>query len=283
MDIVIASVLALVLLLFHCPIFEAIGILYSFFLCTWARIVVSENSSYGNIVVTRTRIGERILLINNGVIHAIHGEKSGVPDGYCYPGSGVADALLQECIVSDTARVALIGMGCGALLYYARKGQQWRCYEINPSIVELATHHDLFKFVASCPTKPIIFCVDGFSAVNQLRQQDVIIVDTFFGDHNVGSPEVLEKLIIGSDANTIFIFHVSGLSDKDMSTMSTLGTSCGFTAIIKETPSRDKELGRCSLDDFRYPFYMPSKWMVMSRDGRHISDLSLAPGWKVLV
>jgi len=282
MYIIAALIIAISLLVFHCLALEVTGIIYSFFIRTWATVLVSENSNHGDIIVTQTRIGQRILLINDGVIHSIHGGRDGAPEGYCHSGSGVADVLLHRRIVPDAARVTLIGLGGGAMLFYARKGQQWLCYEINPSVIKFATNRDVFTFVTSCPARPMIFCADGFSAINQLGEQDVIVVDTFFGDHNVGSPEILEGLINGSGTNTIFVLHVSGLSDKDISTIAKFGGSRGFTSIIKETPIRDKRLGRCALNDFRHPFYMPSKWMVMSRDYRNIADLFLHPGWEAL-
>jgi hypothetical protein len=180
------------------------------------------------------------------------------------------------------ASISLIGLGCGATLYYAKTGQQWTCYEIDPSVLQLAHHADLFKFVTSCLTPPTIYCADGFSAIDQLSQQDVIIVDTFFGDHNTGAPDILEKLIIAVNATAVFILHVSGLSEADLLKILAIGTSCGFAAIMKEIPSHDNKSRKCYLGDFRHPFHIPSKWLVMSRNPLVIAALAALPEWKLL-
>lgn len=269
------------LLTLHCIILESIGMLYAFLLL-WAELIVAKSSDYGEIVIAKTVIGNRILLLNDGVIHSIHNFQNSIPEGYCNIESGIANILLNPNLITNTARIALIGMGCGTVLYYARKNQQWSGYEINPIIIELASNNNLFNFVNTCVSELTIFCTDGFTSITPSCPQNVIIIDAFFGALNLASVENLTKLIHTVDINTIFILHVSGLIDKDIVAIVKLGISCGFTALIKETPMQNIKLGKCSMSDFVHPFYSPAKWLVMLSNYEHVSTLYLIPGWEIL-
>lgn len=275
-------VLIFILLIFHCLILETIGIIYAFLLL-WAELIVSKSSNYGEIIIAKTVIGKRILLLNDGVIHSIHQQQNNLPEGYCHLDSGVADVLLNNNLVANTARIALIGLGGGTTLYYARNGQQWTAYEINPTILEIATNNNLFKFVNTCTAELNIFGEDGFVNISPLLQQNVIIVDIFFGALNLAKPDTLAKLIQEVEINTIFVLHVSGLANTDIAAIVKLGVSCGFTALIKETPMQETKLGKCSMSDFLHPFYSPAKWLVMVRNYKLVSELYLIPGWKILI
>lgn len=270
MYIIFIVLLSVIVLLLRCIIVELIGFIYAFIILAWADVLVAEHSQYGDIFVTRTKIGKRILLINDGVVHSIHNPVNTIPDGYCHVSSGIGQMLSNTTIVSDTARLALIGLGGGAILYYARPQQQWQAYEIDPIVINLAKNSDLFKFVANCAAPLHIYNSDGFAAVEQLLQQDVIMIDTFFGDHNVLSTAVFTSLVNQTQLSTIFILHVSGLSDAEIENMMNIGMKYGLISIVKEVPSNHSSIKKCSWHDFQHPFIIPSKWMLMSRNQLHI-------------
>lgn len=282
MDMIITFSLGLSLFLLRCVIIEIIGYIYAFIILAWANILIELKSKYGDIFVTKTNIGKKILLINNGVVHSIHDAVHSIPDAYCHPESGVAEVLLNKNMVSDTAHITLIGLGGGAILYYARPQQQWQGYEIDSVMMELAIHGDMFKFVSNCPAKLQLHCADGLVAIEQLSAQEVIIIDTFFGNLNLASPIALENLIIKVNVQTILLLHISGLPTQDVLSIVAIGSKYGFLTIVKETPQRNVSLWKCHLGDFQRPFLIPSKWMLMSRNHSHISTLTAVPntrGW----
>ncbi|KOR28881.1 hypothetical protein TI03_03680 [Achromatium sp. WMS1] len=281
MSVIVELALLLLLLLFYCPILNILGVLYAIFVYAWSTLLVAKANDYGHIAITRTHIGKRLLLMHDGVIHSVQNTFDQTPEGYCYPGSGAADVLSQDSIIPDQAQIALIGLGTGAILHYARPGQQWICYEVNAAVADIAADPTLFTFLSKCPAQVTISYVDGFVAVDKLGQLDVVIVDAFFADNNLGTQAALANSICQTtSANALFLLHVSGLSDQEIDDVVRLSISYEFTSAIKETPSYDTKVNRCSLNDFRYPFQMPAKWLVLSHERNHITTLLALPDWR---
>jgi SAM-dependent methyltransferase len=79
-------------------------------------------------------------------------------------------------------KVGVIGLGAGSIIAYARKGDVFRFYEINPQVVELAQHE--FSFIADTPARIEIVLGDGRLSLEreQSQQFDVLAMDAFSGD-----------------------------------------------------------------------------------------------------
>ena len=83
----------------------------------------------------------------------------------------------------DTPRkVGVIGLGAGSIIAYARKGDTFRFYEINPQVVDVAQRE--FTFMADSPAKIEVVLGDGrLSLEREASQQfDVLAMDAFSGD-----------------------------------------------------------------------------------------------------
>lgn len=99
---------------------------------------------------------------DNGSRQLVHGTTShgiqnlGSPDrqrtatAYYAPRSGIGQAMLAKQQLFPAARVAVVGLGAGTLACYARPGEQWRFYEIDPAIVEIAEDARRFTFLSLC-------------------------------------------------------------------------------------------------------------------------------------
>jgi hypothetical protein len=81
-------------------------------------------------------------------------------------------------------RVAVIGLGSGSLACYFEPGDEWRFFEIDPAIVDIARDHPRFNFVRACaPDIPIVL---GDARLTLAREPDhhydLIIVDAYSSD-----------------------------------------------------------------------------------------------------
>ena len=94
-------------------------------------------------------------------------------------GAGVALTLARQ---RGTIRVGVIGLGAGTLASYARTGDHYSFYEINPLVSDLAGAQ--FDFIRSSPAQ--IDIVPGDARLSLERQEpqnfDVLVVDAFSGD-----------------------------------------------------------------------------------------------------
>ncbi|MBL8672118.1 MAG: fused MFS/spermidine synthase, partial [Alphaproteobacteria bacterium] len=107
------------------------------------------------------------------------------PLTYYHRGSPMARVLAAAReSAGGPLRVAVIGLGTGSLACYARPGDVWRFFEIDPAIVRVARDPARFSFLSSCaPDVPIVLG-DARLTLAALPDAsfDVIVVDAFSSD-----------------------------------------------------------------------------------------------------
>ena len=92
-------------------------------------------------------------------------------------GAGIAIAQWQR----PGMRVGVVGLGAGTIAGYARKGDTYRFYEINPAVIEIAEH----EFTYLTDSFGAVDVVPGdarLSLEKESTKYDVLIVDAFSGD-----------------------------------------------------------------------------------------------------
>jgi len=103
------------------------------------------------------------------------------PTAYYARGSGVglAMGLLQS---RGTVRVGVIGLGAGTLAAYGRAGDDFRFYEIDPQVADIARRD--FGFLRASPARTSIVLGDGRLRLESEtgRMFDLLVVDAFSGD-----------------------------------------------------------------------------------------------------
>lgn len=147
---------------------------------------VMERNFYGGLRVDESDTGtadEFRELVHGTVTHGVqftaperrrerlsyYSEESGV---------GLAVAALRQ----SPLRVGVIGLGVGSLASYARPGDVFRFYEINPLVEKLARQE--FTYLADCRGKAEVVLGDGRLSLEREQRQgyDLLVVDAFSGD-----------------------------------------------------------------------------------------------------
>jgi protein-L-isoaspartate O-methyltransferase len=144
---------------------------------------VAMRNFYGalRIVDSQTADGSSIRVMVHGTVS--HGTQfqdpaqSNLATTYYAPGTGVA-AVLQN-LPPGQAQVGIIGLGAGTLAAYARPGDQYVFYELNPQVIELARRE--FTFLQR-PNVEVIQGDGRLALQRDPRSFDVIVVDAFSGD-----------------------------------------------------------------------------------------------------
>ena len=95
-----------------------------------------------------------------------------------HSGIGLAMTLLPDA----PRRVGVIGLGAGAIAAYARPGDHFTFYEINPEVERLA--RTWFTYLQDCPARLDVIIGDArLSLANQPPQDlDLLVLDAFTGD-----------------------------------------------------------------------------------------------------
>ena len=177
--------------------------------------LVAGRNFYGVLRVSEshTASGTARTLVHGSVNHgAQYMSKPGVTTAYYTPKSGVALALAS--VEKPRRRAGLIGLGVGVLAAYAKPGDEFRFYEINPLVVDYARTQ--FRFLADCQGKVEIVLGDGRMALEREKPNgfDLLVVDAFSGDSipvHLLSREALRLYMKHLAPGGILAMHVSNL------------------------------------------------------------------------
>jgi hypothetical protein len=146
--------------------------------------VIHLRNFYGAIQITDGEFeGAPIRTLYNG--KTLHGvefltpTKLRQPTAYYGPESGAGQLLSSG---NEPRRVGLVGLGVGTLAAYGRPGDTFRFYEINPTVIDVATRD--FKFLETSGAKHDVIAGDGRLSLEREPQQsfDVLILDAFADD-----------------------------------------------------------------------------------------------------
>jgi hypothetical protein len=138
-------------------------------------------------VYTVTEYKNENQLAHGTTLHGVQlkGAQSTQPTTYYVPGSGVGQAMqaLPE-LYGPAARVGVVGLGTGTLACYAKPGQAWRFFEIDPAIVTLARDSGKFTFLRQCAPQTRISIGDARVRLteSQTASLDLLALDAFSSD-----------------------------------------------------------------------------------------------------
>ncbi|HEY1221698.1 MAG: fused MFS/spermidine synthase [Bryobacteraceae bacterium] len=143
----------------------------------YGELTVRDSDPPTSIFATRT--------LSHGTI--THGNqflnlaKRDLPTTYYGPATGVGLAI-RDRGKGRAVRIGVIGLGTGTLAAYARPGDYYRYYEINPLVVRVARSE--FTFLADCHGKLDIAMGDARLSLEREQPEnfDVLAVDAFTGD-----------------------------------------------------------------------------------------------------
>lgn len=103
------------------------------------------------------------------------------PTLYYSESSGVGRTLAALAAVRPAMRVAVVGLGAGTLVAYARPGDEYVFFDIDPKIEAVARRH--FTYLADCRGAVQVVIADGRRALAEAGEDfDLIVIDAFMGD-----------------------------------------------------------------------------------------------------
>jgi hypothetical protein len=131
------------------------------------------------------------------------------PTAYYGPTSGGGLAIVSA---PRPARVGVVGLGVGALAAYARTGDQFRFYEINPLVIEIARRG--FTFLRDSEGQIEIAAGDARLTMQREPPQnyDVLAIDAFTGDAvpvHLLTREAIGVYLRHLRADGILAFHIT--------------------------------------------------------------------------
>lgn len=186
----------------------------------------AERSFFGVHRVAASADKEMRLLMHGTTIHGAERliDKNGTtvtdakPATYYYPGGpmarGVDAARVASGKLRDGLKVGVVGLGAGSMACYARGGEAWRFYEIDPVVVKIARNPSRFTFLDRC--RPNADIVLGDARLTVAKEPTgafhYLVVDAFSSDSvpvHLLTVEALQLYLDKLAPNGILALHVS--------------------------------------------------------------------------
>lgn len=246
----------------------------------------ADRGFFGVLQVTRERAGRFQLLVSGRTMHGKQALTEGaehVPLAYYHP-TGPAGDVLGPLPSTESKlpprRVGVIGLGIGSLAAYARPGDEWTFFEINPAVVDVAWDHFTFLKRAQGAAKIDVEVGDARLRLRQgpAARFDVLVLDAFSSDAVPVHLVTREALVVYRRAlrpGGILLAHVSNNHVRLPPVLAALARESGLVAIGRndDAPAADEKLAGKDA----------SEWVVLA-DSRAEIDLLLrgSKGWRPL-
>jgi SAM-dependent methyltransferase len=151
-------------------------------------ILDQERSFYGVYRVARDSRSEVVTLYHGTTLHGAQSATASrrlEPLTYYHRAGPSGDVFtLTRPSVQNQRRVAIVGLGAGALACYGRPGERWTFYEIDPLVAKIALDPRLFTFLRDCPPSVRIVLGDARLSLRKstFGSYDILVLDAFSSD-----------------------------------------------------------------------------------------------------
>ena len=238
----------------------------------WANIVrtirhdVRTRSYFGIYTVDEngSGIGRARILVHGTTTHGIQLLDPALATwstSYYAPASGIGVAMRAAPAMFGTgARIGVVGLGAGTLACYAREGQDWRFFEIDPAIARIARDPRHFTFLSRClPHVPVEIGDARLTlAAAPSASRDLLAIDAFSSD--AIPMHLLTREAIASYARVLapgglLLFHISN-KYVDLEPVLAAEAADGWQVAVREYHPDAAAAARRAT---------PSIWVAMSR------------------
>jgi len=160
-----------------------------------------------------------------------------------YYGSESGVGLAMNALRHSPLRVGVIGLGAGSLASFARPGDVFRFYEINPLVERIARTN--FTYLSDCRGKTEVIMGDGRLSLEREpdQQYDLLVIDAFSGDAipvHLITKQAMELYFRHLKPTGILALHITNTHLDLEPIVDSLSRALGKEAILIEN-DRDEE------------------------------------------
>lgn len=170
--------------------------------------------------------------------------------------------------------IAVVGLGAGTTAAYARAGEAWTFYEIDPLVVDIARDPRLFTYLSACAgVRPEVVLGDARLRLREAPEgaYDLIVLDAFSSDAvpaHLMTREALALYLSKLAPGGVVAFHVSNRSLKLERVAGGIAREAGLASRIFDDGRQGADAG---LD--------PSTWVAVARNDEDLGPLASDPNW----
>jgi hypothetical protein len=244
-----------------------------------SRTLHTARNFFGTLRVTQDA-GSDLRWLYHGT--TIHGRQSTTlakqcePLSYYHPRGPLGDVFNSYRSRPASPNVAVVGLGAGTTAAYARAGETWTFYEINPEVLRVAETPDYFTYLSYCARAVPLSVVIGDARLRladaQPSSYGLIVLDAFSSDAipvHLMTVEALDLYLSKLAPGGLVLFHVSNRSLDLHPVVADLARARSLAALARDDANdspydADKEA---------------SQWIAVARTADDLAPLSNASGW----
>ena len=181
--------------------------------------IFTDRSFFGISRVSAKQTEHGILhgYYNGNTVHNLQlftSEGKKYPLSYYLPEGAFGQALEAVRSQKNSINVASIGLGAGAMSCHIKEGENWKFFEIDPVVRDLARNTSLFTYVNECaPDVPIIMGDARLTLKDEPTEYyDIIMIDAFSSNAipaHLVTKEAIELYQSRLKENGFIFFHTS--------------------------------------------------------------------------
>src|ERR1051326_8544487 len=241
----------------------------------WGHVLYAERTFFGVYRVTEDA-GRAFVSLFHGT--TLHGRESTAgrdrpdPLTYYHRGSPIADvfAVAERRTI---ASVGVVGLGVGSLAAYARSGQRWTFYEIDPAVERIARDERYFTFLSTCGDRCHVVLGDGrLSVAARPDTYDVLVLDAF-------SSGAIPIYLLTREAIQIY---ASRLSESGVMAFHISTRHFDLEPVLAGLSLDQRMAGLARIDrvdNEAASGFSTSYWVTLARSTEPLRSLAARPGW----
>jgi hypothetical protein len=286
--ILIAGLSALALLsLPNRPVRFGVGLLALVLVSVWypspyGNLLYTDRSFFGAYKAAKDLDGKRNVLFQGTTVHgaqAVDRRFKLIPLTYYHPTSPAGQVLRAHAVAHANAKIAVVGLGTGALACHGTATQTFTFYEIDPLVEKIARDDRLFTYLRDCP--PRINVVIGDARISLARaadrSYDLFVLDAFSSDVipvHLLTRQAVDLYVRKIQTHGMLLFHISNRFMDLAPVIDRLAAELNLAAFIRNdfkiSPEEAAE-GKSA-----------SRWVLLARDQRVLSAYLSDPRWRPL-
>jgi hypothetical protein len=229
---------------YYCALILAV-VLGSQNLTPSAPLLAQARSFFGVLKVTRQPIpgyAQDVRLLAHGT--TLHGaqafdvDKPCVPMTYYAPETAVGQVMLTTGASKRNMVVGAVGMGSGSIAAYARPDDEYRFYEIDPTVVAISASGKFFTYIKGCAKTPHLDWRLGDARLTLQKEPqgvfDVLLVDAFSSDAipaHLLTVEAMRMYLSKMRPDGVVIMHLSNRNLDLMHPVAAVAKAAGGYAL----------------------------------------------------
>jgi hypothetical protein len=195
------------------------------------------------------------------------------PQTYYYFGGPFDEAIrAARAAHGNLDRVAIVGLGTGALACHRKSGERWTFFEIDPEVIRIARDPRRFEFLSRCaPEMPVVTGDARLTLEASPDRYDLIVLDAFSSDTipvHLLTREAVAGYLSRLAPHGVIVAHISNRHLDLAPVVANVAQSLGLVAYLRE----DERAG-----DLMTTLQANARLVVLARDAADTG--SVAGDW----